>query len=135
MAQREVYFTADIIRPDGSDTDCYGEPCETGTGYVLESGWIDPDYSRSTVYESRDDVRPDVFDDDDTAPAQWLADTVTNRVGCVDSVSGESFYGADASTDYRTGDSVSMCAHAYGFSEAEIEEASALVLNWRARIA
>lgn len=129
---RRVWLTADIIRPDGSDSDCYGEPCEEGHGYTLESGWYDPSWSWDSVCESRDDVRADVYDadadpssdDDPYTPVTWLADTLTERLGWVESVgSGGTLYSGQDDSHPYTGVSVRVAASVDGFTDAEIRAA------------
>ncbi len=39
------WYTAEWTRFDGSDTDPYGEPCESGTGFRVEYGYIVPSWS------------------------------------------------------------------------------------------
>lgn len=52
-----IKFTADVITPDGSDTNVYGEPCEPGQGDTLTQGWYDPEWSRTEVFEHPEYVR------------------------------------------------------------------------------
>jgi hypothetical protein len=59
MTMRRVYYTGDLITPDDTDTDVYGEATEEGHGATLESGWISPDWSSYVVHENRGDVAPD----------------------------------------------------------------------------
>jgi hypothetical protein len=84
----QLWYTADKIVPDLSDTDCYGEPCEEGAGYRLESGWVDPCWSRNTVYDSAEHVAPDVYELHDGPLIEWLTDQIINRLGWVDLDSG-----------------------------------------------
>lgn len=129
---KRVFYVADIVRPDGSDSDCYGEPCEPGCGYALESGWYDPSWSRDSVYDARESVRPDVYDadadpssdDDPYTPAMWLADTLTERLGWVESVgSTDVFYSGHDDTHPYTGVSVRVAACPDGFTSEELADA------------
>jgi hypothetical protein len=121
-----VRFTADIIRPDGSDTDVYGEPCEEGHGYVVESGWYAPSWSRDTVSDNPDYAQVDRWSDDDsTDPVTWLADVLTERLGLVGSVGpfGTSIYAAESDTDPYTGVAVRVAAHPDGFTGDDVSAA------------
>lgn len=124
---RQVFYTGDMIVPDGSDTNAYGEPCEEGAGYELHQGWVDPEWSRFALWEDRDDVRPDVYgDDEDKSPAQWLADTITERCGWVeasDSGVPRWFTAGDPLVNHTTGEEVTVAAHPEGFTDEEIVEA------------
>jgi len=138
-----VYYTADVIIPDGSDTGVYGDGCEPGTGAYMESGWIDPRWSRETVHENRDHVRPDMFEaSQDGDRRRWLADRLSERVNCLDIDNyGNHYsvlYGEAEEPDYRTGITVSVAAHPYGFEDWEIESALDMIRRerlHRARIA
>lgn len=67
----QVFFTGDLITPDDSDTDVYGEPTEAGHGAHLDSGWVSLDWdSGKTVYENREDVGPDRYTPDDEPPTE-----------------------------------------------------------------
>lgn len=124
---RRVFYTGDLITPDDTDTDVYGAPTLEGYGATLASGWVDPDWTRWAVYENRDDVRPDVMDDDDERePAKWLADTIADRLGwCEDN--GGWFSAVDSVVNYSTGDEILLSAHPDGFTEEEIARASELM--------
>lgn len=125
-----IYFTADVIVPDGSDTNCYGEGTLPGHGYQLETGWYDPDWSRYDVHKDRDSVRADVFDPSDTlTPAEFLAEAVAGRLNGVEfSGAPSTFYSADSdSSDYEKGRELTVAAHPEGFTEAEVNEAIALL--------
>ena len=92
-----AYMTADILTPDDTDTNCYGEPTEPGHGQTLESGWIDPSWSRWTVYQEQEDVRPiAVYLSDDGTLAEWREATVREWFG-------DWFHGPDG-TDRVTDD-------------------------------
>jgi hypothetical protein len=62
LTKISVRFTADLIVSDGSDTNAYGEECEEGSGYTLESGWYSPDWSRWEVDESPTYAKVYTFD-------------------------------------------------------------------------
>lgn len=108
-----IHFTGDLIRYDGSDTDCYGEATETGDGYTLQSGWVDIDWSRFEVYAERDDVRPDTHTEQDGPVIEWIADTLVNRLGVIEleSSNGRTVYAAEDEQDYITGDRITYAAH------------------------
>jgi hypothetical protein len=118
---RRVYYTADLVIPDDSDTDHTGQPCEPGHGYRVESGWYDPDASRTTVHDEQDDVRPDIYDPDDATPAEWLTERLTRRLGTVEASDYRSIYAVDAHD--HDGVSVRMAAHPKGFTDAEVDAA------------
>jgi len=116
MILATIYYTADIVTYDGSDTNAYGEPCEPGYGYAVESGWIDPDYDGFTVFEEKSSVRPDtILDDDPRFDDGMDLDTIieyviTERLGVLDSFDGSSAYAADSYMG-NDGDTVTMAAH------------------------
>lgn len=121
---RVVYYTADLIIPDGSDTGVYGDPCEEGEGAELRSGWYDPDWCRTEVYDERDGCRPDVWDGE-VDPAVWLAHTLNDRLHGWPNDNGDgTWYSGESDTpDYRSGIDVSVAAHAEGFTDAELSQA------------
>lgn len=131
-----IFYTADVIRYDGSDTNCYGEGCEEGSGYELETGWFDPDWSADTVFDKRESVRPDVYTkDEELSPGPWLADRLFHRLRgwCPsEGVNGAghlsaTFYSQDADQLFDRGCDVTVAAHAYGFTDAELAEANELL--------
>jgi len=92
---RALYFSATIITLDGSDTNAYGEGCEPGQGYNEQSGHWSPDQSYWTVYPDRSQVRPDIYPERGSrTPGRWLADRLTARLGTLETVEGNTFYGA-----------------------------------------
>lgn len=125
---RQVYYTADLVVPNGSDTSIYGDGCEPGTGADLRSGWYDPDWSRTTVCELKGAVRPDVWDREGD-PAVWLAHTLNQRLnGHPEYNGGGTWYaGEEDQSDYRTGITASVAAHAEGFTDAEVSHAEDLL--------
>lgn len=132
--KRRVFYTADVITPDGSDTWVYGDPCEPGTGATLESGWWSPDWSRWEVYEEPEHVAPDVYDPElrDESPAEWLARVVGDRLGAVEDVSSDSsWYAADSQENYETGADLRPAAHPEGFTPEELAEAVRLLTGTR----
>lgn len=110
-----IYYTADIITPDDTDTDTYGDECEPGDGLAIESGWYDADYSAWEVFEDQVDVRPDLIVsdalEDGATLDELIIETITSRLGVLDSFDGESAYAADAQENYKTGASVMLAAH------------------------
>ncbi len=133
-----VYYTADIVRPDGSDS-FDGEPCEDGYGATIEHGWYSPDWSRGDVYESHRDVSPDQYvASRDGDARRWLADRLTSRIEYVDSdhanVYGDSVSIYDASDGYThpyTGVNTRVAAHPYGFESWEVKSALAMIRDAR----
>ena len=123
---RQVFYTADLIVPDDTDTDVYGEPTEPGYGATLEAGWLDPDWSRWTVYENAEDVRPDTFDNDGD-PVIWLVERISDRLGRACGQGGHTFYATDSDDNYVTGVNRSLAAHAQGFTDEELILANELL--------
>lgn len=125
---REIFYTATLVRPDGSDS-FDGGPCERGCGATVETGWLDPDWTLWEVHENREDVRPDTWTPDDGDPVAWMLERISERLGMVDNVSGTgehvSIYAAEEQRDFRTGVSIMPAAHPKGFTEQEIERATA----------
>lgn len=112
-----IYYTADLTTPDNTDENCYGEPCQPGYGYSLESGWLDPDWSIWEVQENREDVSPDEIGPDEIEEAgslkKAIEEAITSRLGTLDSWDGISAYAADDVQNYKTGERVMMAAHVY----------------------
>lgn len=112
-----IYYTADIFTPDDSDTNVYGEPCEPGYGQTMESGWYDESWDAWSVFDTRDEVRPDTIEfDDDRFEDGWTLDDlieqdITYRLGVLDSFDGGTAYAADARENYTTGVRVMLAAH------------------------
>lgn len=113
-----IYYTADILAPDETDTNVYGEPCEPGFGQSMESGWWNPDYDLWSVREKQSDVTPDVIDskdarlDDELLTLSELVETVIEeRIGSIDSFDDDSAYAADSLDNYQTGVRVLRHAH------------------------
>jgi hypothetical protein len=135
---RWVYFTGDVRTPDGSDTSIHGDPTEEGHGESLETGWIDPDWSLSTVHDKHTDVRPDIFDpadfdpaDESRDPAVWLVSVLDNRLNGIERQPGGTgtIYSADhIDVNHYTGVTVHLAAHPEGFTEDEITRAWAIIL-------
>lgn len=116
----EIWFAGDLITPDDSDTDCYGDPCLPGYGYTLDSGWVDPDWSLWEIWDNREDVRPDEIllsdlldwiDDTGQDLEALILDRVTDRLGPLDSQDGDSYYSADEIQNYITGQTQILSAH------------------------
>lgn len=127
---RTIRFTADIVTPDGSDTDAYGEPCLPGHGYKVESGWWAPEFSRFDVSDDPTYATTFVYHDDPDAegPVEWLVTTLRNLLpGGVEDSDGRNYYAAGVLTDHATGTTVRPCAHIEGFSDEEIEAADAVL--------
>lgn len=92
---RALYYSASVITLTGGNTNAYGEACEPGHGYTEQDGFWNPDADYWTVHPSRHDGTPDIYPDDcPHDPAQWLADQITERLGDLDYVDGNTFAGA-----------------------------------------
>jgi hypothetical protein len=119
-----IFYTGDLIVPNGSDVSIYGEGCEEGYGADLTSGWVDPDWSLGEVRELREDVRPDVWCADDGPMIEWIVERLDNRLNGVQvedvgSMSRGTFYAADPTGPYDsayTGVELLMAAHVEGAS-------------------
>jgi hypothetical protein len=116
----EIYYTGDLMTPDGSDTDCYGDGCEPGSGFTLENGWVDPDWTLSEVRESHDDVCPDAYDPENGPLIEWVTDTIISRIGLPEEGSERgTFYACDSEIiSHYTGQEIRLAAHVYGASPA-----------------
>ena len=102
-----IRFTADIITPDDTDTNVYGEPTETGYGESLESGWWDPNFSLWLVFEDKESaLEIEVVDDEDA-----IREEIEGVIGAIDHYDGTSAYAADPIRNHYTGVSVMPAAH------------------------
>jgi len=112
-----IYYTADLYTPDDSDTNVYGEACEPGYGETMEQGWHEPDWSTWTVFETKDQVRPDTIESDDDrfdngfTLDDLIEQDITARLGAIDSFDGETAYGSDPHENYTTGQRLMVAAH------------------------
>lgn len=118
-------FTESEFKEFTAHTDVYGEPTMEGHGQVMTSGWVQPDWSLWTVYDERGDVEPDVMgDDEERDPITWLAETITSRLGAIDTWDGGgSLYAVDAIEHHYEGKSIRLAAHPKGFTDDEISAA------------
>ena len=134
----KVYFTGTLMTPDGTDTNCYGEPCLEGHGYTMDIGWVDPDWSLWEVQPDREDVRPDCMDadDDEQTPAEWLADVLDKRLHGVwlEWDGRDVIYDSEEHRNEATGESLMMAAHPQGFTARQIDEALTLLRTKYQRI-
>lgn len=127
-----VRFTADLIIPNDTDTDCYGEPCEPGCGYSVQSGWWAPRFTTYAVSEDRDyaDTFTYAGDDIDLSPPAWLVHTLSEYLpGGIELGSAPSFCANGTLENHTTGESVRPAGHADGFTDAELNTAIALLTN------
>lgn len=115
-----VFYTGDLIVPDGSDS-FDDMPCEEGTGATVSHGWVDPDWSLGEVRDERDEVTPDEWTPDDGPMIDWIIDRIGERLGWVADPepqgSGGTFYAAEATGPWDacyTGVSLRLAAHAEG---------------------
>lgn len=125
-ATRVMYVsrTADVITPDGSDTDVYGDPTEDGHGATLTHGWWAPEWSRWAVSEEYDPAAVLTHTPEDGQPVAWLARMIVCTVGTPDCWDGgRSIYSADACEDYATGVHVRPALHPEGFTPEEVAQA------------
>jgi hypothetical protein len=123
------YLTGDLVEPDGTDENCYGEPCEPGHGYELHSGWVDLEWSTWQVHEDRDNVRPlvyepDEYDDVDFNHVRWLAKQLGEQLtGTPHYDGGGTVYSDGAYEHPYDGRSITLTAHPVGFTDDEIASA------------
>lgn len=84
-----------------------------------ESGWVDTQWSRTQVWESRNDVAPvatynpaDEYDAEDyPTVAEWIAAVVSDELGAAADNGDGTWYGQDTRDDYATGDVWSYALH------------------------
>jgi hypothetical protein len=135
-----IWYTGEVLRPDGSATDVYGQACESGYGQQMVSGWIDPDWSLSTVHARREDVRPDQWAPGDGPVIEWLIERIAARLGWVDLAVGPrwaanmrgTFYAVDAAIlDFESGVRVRLAAHIGGAVGDAVQAAVAYGLQHR----
>lgn len=91
----EVSFTADVVTEESA-----------AEGMAARSGWVDKAWSRTEVFENKEDVRVHLFDTREEAE-----EFIESEIGSADSYDGEDWYAADPHEDYRTGESVHYCGH------------------------
>lgn len=114
----KIYYTGDLIIPDGSDTGVYGDPCEEGCGEDMQTGWVDPDWTLWTVYEERESVRPDEWQPDDGAMIDWLYGRLSDRLGLIEEDTGHgTYYAREDVDDFPTGKRIHLAAHVEGATE------------------
>lgn len=130
----QIFYTGDLITPNGSDVSVHGDPCEDGCGADMVSGWVDPDWSLGEVRESHEDVRPDVWSPEDGPMIEWIVDRLRERLNGVE-VEGAgdrgTFYAQEPTGPYDsayTGVELMMAAHVEGASP-EILRAVCLALS------
>lgn len=118
----QIFYTGDLITPNGSDFSVYGDPCEEGCGADMVSGWVDPDWSLGEVRENREDVRPDVWTPEDGPMIDWIVNRLRKRINVLEVGSaGErgTFYAQEPTGPYDaayTGVELMMAAHVDGAS-------------------
>ena len=91
----EVRFTADVVTPESAEHGDYDR-----------SGWIDPKWSKTEIYDDYKDVTTFKFDTREDAES-----FIMETIGEADSYDGSSWYAADSHDDYVTGDNWSYAAH------------------------
>lgn len=126
------FETEDELKEFTANTNVYGEPTMEGHGEVMSSGWVDADWTLWEVYEEQEHVSPDVMDQDDEeevqTPAEWLAETITSRLGGVQEYDGgNTFYASDSIKHHYDGKEITLAAHPKGFSDEEMRQAWELI--------
>lgn len=86
-----VKFTADVFDPSSEDT---------------FNGWVDPDYSMWTLFESADTPKEYTFDTEAEA-----LEFIDATIGSVTPGDRGSYYSEDARVNYETGESWTYGAH------------------------
>lgn len=136
MTTRQIFYTADLITPDGSDTTSDGDGCEPGMGYTCESGWWSPDWSTWTVHDSQESVRPDEYDAswECVSVAEWAVGQMGIRLEGWAEASHwpptgreTTYYSSDSYTHPYKGVSIRPAAHLYGFKRHELRRISELL--------
>jgi hypothetical protein len=122
LRKLSVRYTADVISPDGSDTDVYGEPTSPGDGYVLSSGWFAPDWSLYTVSDDPAYGQVDRWSTEEGDPVTWLRARLTEHLVTVDHAEVGTFYSA-ATHSNMAGETTTVAAHAEGFTSEELAAA------------
>ena len=90
-----VTFTADVVTEESADFGDYDR-----------SGWIDPKFSKSVIFDDKADVTHFVFDSLESAE-----DFIRETIGDYDSYDGFTWYATDSHDDYETGENYSYAAH------------------------
>lgn len=122
-----IFYTADVIQPDGSDTWVYGDPCDEGMGATLVSGWVSASEAGNcdpSVYDDRSDDSDwfaDVWTAEDGPMVDWAVSTILRRIGIVEeSNSAPTFYACEATDHPYSGVSASYAAHIHGASDGVV---------------
>jgi hypothetical protein len=135
-----VNYTADLLTPDDTDTNCYGEECEPGHGETLTSGWWRPDWSYWSVDDDRPETPYDVYEPDEFDPldfdhVRWLAQRLRSRLnGISDMDGGDVIYSADFDAHHYEGKNIRPAAHPVGFTNDEISRAITLARDLNERL-
>jgi hypothetical protein len=87
----EVRFTATVFNPDTEET---------------FHGWVSPDWSMTTLYTERDDVKAYTFETQLDA-----VEFAYSHIGTLDGFDGVTGYAADSRMDLETGENWSYAAH------------------------
>lgn len=128
-----IFYTGDLITPDGSDS-FDGKACEEGYGATVESGWVDPEWSLGEVRQEREDVRPDTWEPADGPMIDWIVERIGTRLGWVDAPEYSergTYYATEATGPYDscyTGIELRLAAHVDGASP-EVLHAVSLALS------
>jgi hypothetical protein len=114
---RTIFMTGSSIY---WETDADGDPVGDG---IDAHGWIQPGWSRTELYDDRDDVAPlwtDADIDEDTTVVESAIGAIVDALGYPETNSAPTFYGQD---DYSPMDSdvnYSYAVHLDGFTDAEL---------------
>lgn len=124
-----VYLTGDLWNPEDAEGD---------EDYCGESGWVDPNWNRFEVLDSRNDVRPifqftrrdylgwGIGEDEAAEMIRTDVQEALAAYGCSRSDDDGTFYADDEDTDYTTGRTITFAAHvsARFYFEGRVVEAS-----------
>lgn len=102
MARIFAFVTAEMVTTESAEH-----------GDAAARGWVDVDWSATTLHESRNDVRPivDANENDDDL-ADMIRDAVSRVVGAYETDGNGTLYAVDAMTlDYATDESWSYAIH------------------------
>lgn len=94
MTKFSVQFTADVVTEESANV-----------GDFARSGWIDPQFSKTVLFEAGGDVPSFKFDTREEAE-----EFIESHIGTADSFDGEDWYASDSHTDLESGENWSYHA-------------------------